>query len=141
MRIDFVPAVESDETYLLALRKQTMTEHLEAAGLFLSEAEHLARLRHLYSCCYLVLINGERIGAIKYQSTASELNLLQLQIERDHQGAGYGSAIIQQILAHHAGKQIGLSVLKANPAFGLYQRLGFAVVGEDEHEYLMRYEV
>ena len=40
--------------------------------------------------------------------------------------------------ARKAGVDVVLSVLKANPARSLYERLGFLVEGEDSHEYFMR---
>jgi hypothetical protein len=36
-------------------------------------------------------------------------------------------------------KGIELTVLKANPARILYETLGFAISGEDEHEFHMEY--
>ncbi len=47
--------------------------------------------------------------------------------------------IIQDAQAAHA--DVALSVLKANPALRLYERLGFRVVGEDEYEGLVNRRV
>jgi ribosomal protein S18 acetylase RimI-like enzyme len=48
--------------------------------------------------------------------------------------------VLSRILAAAAakGKPVELSVLKNNPARRLYDRLGFAVVTEDEMKYYMR---
>jgi GNAT superfamily N-acetyltransferase len=56
------------------------------------------------------------------------------------QNRGVGSIILNRLLANAAakGKPVELSVLKNNPARRLYDRLGFAVVSEDEMKYFMR---
>jgi ribosomal protein S18 acetylase RimI-like enzyme len=50
--------------------------------------------------------------------------------------------LLQELLADAARAQVAveLSVLKANPARLLYERLGFKLIGEDEYEYRMRHE-
>jgi len=44
MSIEIIQATDDDRDYLLSLRKLTMVDHLENAGLYLSEEEHQARL-------------------------------------------------------------------------------------------------
>ena len=138
MSFRLIQAIESDRPYLLALRKQTMTEHLERDGVFLSEAEHMERLNHQFDCCYIVWRQAKRIGALKYCSTVNDVEILQLQVAPQFQGRGYGTDIVSLLRDRHAGKLVRLSVLKTNPAFRLYQRLGFVTVAADEHEYQMQ---
>lgn len=56
------------------------------------------------------------------------------------QGRGIGAALVRglQAEARVAGMPLKLKVLKTNPALRLYQRLGFAIVGEDEHGWEMQ---
>ena len=58
------------------------------------------------------------------------------------QRRGIGAALIRSLLdeASVAGKRVHLDVLRANPARRLYERLGFRVVAEDTHSYLMRFD-
>jgi ribosomal protein S18 acetylase RimI-like enzyme len=57
----------------------------------------------------------------------------------EHQGKGIGTRLISEVLqdAHSRGLAVRLRVLKVNPAQRLYERLGFAVVGETETHHLM----
>jgi hypothetical protein len=50
---------------------------------------------------------------------------------------------LQQVIADAVAARVSLtlSVLKANPARDLYQRLGILVESETEHEYCLRLEV
>ena len=46
--------------------------------------------------------------------------------------------MVTQLIQNKQGKNIELTVLKDNPAKNLYERLGFIITGEDEHEYFMQ---
>lgn len=148
----FIPATETDQNYLLALRKLTMVEHLERNGVYLTDKQHLERVQYNYHQAHLIQlhrplkqlsgqlaapIQNTVIGMLKYQQNHTDLKILQLQIHPDHQNKGYGKAVMQQILRHANTPKVSLTVLKGNPAIHLYKRLGFEVVGEDELEYWM----
>ncbi len=136
--IELQKATEADKPYLYALRRQTMIDHLEQAGIFLSEDEHWQRIEHEFDGFRLLFFRGERIGTIKYRENDESIEIIQLQIEPEHQGRGLGSAVVEQLIEDSRGKALCLSVLKKNPAMGLYRRLGFSITSEDEHEYLMQ---
>ena len=140
MIFEFIQATEIDKKYLLELRKQTMTKHLEAAGQLLTDEEHVERLNYKYECSHVVLLKSERVGFVKYLSKVTELELIQLQVEPKHQGKGYGTGILRKIMDLGQGKTIKLSVLKDNPAVELYKRLGFQTISEDNYEYHMQNE-
>jgi ribosomal protein S18 acetylase RimI-like enzyme len=59
------------------------------------------------------------------------------------QRQGYGSEIMQHIMkkAEQQKLPIRLSVLKANPALGFYQALGFTVEDEDEVRYKLLLDI
>lgn len=137
-RFRFISAQVHDEPYLLALRLATMVPHLENAGIFLSSDEHLKRLHDHYHCSYLIYCDSTCLGTIKYRFNDKVFEIMQLQIHPDHQGQGFGSAILEQVLLVNAAKTVNLTVLKSNPAYHLYCRMGFNLIGEDEHEYHMK---
>ena len=138
MNFEFVQATEADKAYLFGLRKRTMIEHLEIAGLFLSDREHVERLNHRYDCSYIIFLKRERVGFVKYFSTTKELELIQIQVEPAYQNKGVGTGVIKKILIIGHGKTVKLSVLKNNPAVELYKKMGFKTISESEHEYHMQ---
>lgn len=140
MKFEFKQATKSDRDFLLALRKLTMVEHLEKSGQFLSDKEHEIRLDNKYHCSYLVRYKNSVVGTLKYESTELEVEIMQIQIHPDHQNKGYGRGIVEQILNGAQSKNVSLTVLKDNPAFQLYSRLGFKIVGEDMYEYHMQFQ-
>ncbi|KZN34018.1 hypothetical protein N480_22775 [Pseudoalteromonas luteoviolacea S2607] len=137
MKITLKAAKEEDKPYLLTLRKQTMTEHLERQGIFLSHEAHLNRLEDHYKCSHLIFIDDVKVGTLKYLSTQESLEIMQLQVAPQYQNKGLGRAVVQYIVAEHANLPTYLTVLKENPALYLYQKLGFVITSEDEYEYHM----
>ena len=139
MSFKLIRATEADKAYLLTLRKLTMVEHLEKAGLYLSDDEHALRLNDNYECSYLIIYSGERAGTLKYRELTNEIEIMQLQILPEFQGKGLGNKVMERVLgwSKERHKKIELAVLKANPAKLLYERLGFAVTREDDYEFYM----
>ena len=90
--LTFRAATEADVQFLLELRRQTMTEHLQRSGVEASESERIERVLANFDCAEIIL-----------------------------------------------GAPVRLSVLRANPARRLYERLGFRIVGENGHGYDMQY--
>lgn len=138
MDIKFIPATNHDKDYLLHLRKQTMVQHLEKAGFYLTDDEHISRIDDNYQCFYLIIVDNEKAGAVKFVQSNEKLEVLQLQIEPKFQGRGLGRAVMLQLLALAAHRPVRLTVLKDNPAIKLYSSLGFQVTGEDRDEFYMQ---
>ncbi len=116
-----------------------MVEHLEKAGLYLSDDEHAVRLNDDYACSYLIVYSGEKVGTLKYRELANKFVIIQLQIHPESQGKELGKMVMETVLgwSEEKHKKIELAVLKANPAKLLYERLGFSIIGEDDYEFYM----
>ncbi len=140
MNIVLIKANQSDRAYFLSIRKTTMVEHLEKAGLFLSDDEHLTRIDYAFECSYIILLSNERVGTIKYREHDDKIELIQIQIHPDYQSLGLGRAVLEKIITFAISKLkfVELKVLKVNPARHLYERLGFVIVGGDEYEFHMK---
>jgi ribosomal protein S18 acetylase RimI-like enzyme len=141
-RICLRPATNDDVPFLLRLRQQTMDTHLFVSGLVPSVEEHLQRVLYRLDCAQIVQLAGEAVGLLKVSRDDGDWCLIQIQLRPESQGQGLGRQLIQSVIdeARKAGASLRLGVLKANPAFRLYQRLGFTVVGESIHAYEMRLE-
>jgi ribosomal protein S18 acetylase RimI-like enzyme len=136
------PAVESDVPYLIDLRARTIAEHLERAGVRLTQGEQEERARSYLDVCSLVMLNEQIVGMIKIEKALHAWKVHQVQIEPKTQGRGIATKLMQQVIAdaRDCGFAVELEVLKENPALRLYERLGFKRIGEDEIEYHMRIE-
>lgn len=133
------PATKQDVPFLLSLRRQTMDAHLIASGADVSEASHLERLLYRFDCARILTDHDQSVGLLKIERTPEEWEIIQIQLIPQLQGKGFGRAVLQGVIVEAAavGAGLKLSVLKANPAKQLYERLGFVTVSETAHEYIM----
>ena len=134
-------ALPADVPYLLALRRQTMTEHWRATGREPTEEEHRSRVLYRFECAQIVEQEGTPVGLFKVAREGSTWKLIQIQVDPALQGRGVGAALIRQLIAEAtmAKATLELHVLRQNPARHLYERLGFQVVGEGTYELAMRH--
>ncbi len=125
--------------FLLRLREIAMDPHHRAAGVFQTPAEMEERVRSHWDEAQVVEVDGEPAGLWKLWRRHDAWWILQVQLMPEHQNRGIGAALIRglQAEAREAGMPLKLKVLKTNPALRLYERLGFVVVGDDEHGFEM----
>ncbi len=64
--IKFIKATVLDKPYLLTLRLNTMVEHLEKQGLFLSLEQHQARVAEHFEHSHLVFAEAQCVGLAKF---------------------------------------------------------------------------
>lgn len=138
-RLSCRAAVPDDVPFLLELRASTITAQLVAAGIDLSTKVALDRVMHKFECAQIVLEVDRPVGLIKVHRGDRHWEIVQLQLCPSIQGKGVGTWLVQTVIQHAASAQVSLtlSVLHDNPAKRLYQSLGFAVTGSDDHEYFM----
>ncbi|OOG19362.1 GNAT family N-acetyltransferase [Sphingobacterium sp. CZ-UAM] len=140
--IKYRPALKSDLKFLLDLRIQTMNQHLIASSLPVSDEAHLQRIEYQFVHATIIEINKCAIGLLKVHRQANNIELIQIQVAPSYQGKGIGTRILNDLIkeATESEKTITLSVLKTNPAKGLYLSVGFKIVGETDDSYLMLFE-
>jgi ribosomal protein S18 acetylase RimI-like enzyme len=91
----------------------------------------------------VVEVDNERVGRLRITRTADCIELCGIQLLPGFQRHGIGTAIIEDLKTQAAAARIpvDLDVEKDNPdARKLYQRLGFADVGETDQEYKLRWD-
>ncbi len=139
--LSYRKATIEDLAFLLQLRKASMTKHLEVAGLFLSDKEHLERIKEHFNDSQLILLNNKAIGLLKLGIMQERLHIRQFQLLPKYQGKGIGYQVLKSLItkARKRNLPITLNVLLANPAKALYQRVGFKIIGQNELEYQMCY--
>lgn len=133
-------ATEADYAFLFHLYQASMKDYViqtwgwDEAGQQVLFREHFDPVRY-----QIVGVNGRDVGVLSVKQQPDTLVLANLQILPDSQKQGLGTAIIKTLLrqASQQGVPVSLQVLKVNPAYKLYERLGFTVIGETDTHYLM----
>ncbi|MBK1686689.1 GNAT family N-acetyltransferase [Rubrivivax gelatinosus] len=125
-------ATEADLPLLVALRR--------GFGADGDDAELAAQLRGQLDGSTIVLLDGHPVGLLRVHRGSRDWAIQQVQLLPGYRRAGIGSRLIGEVLAEARaqGARVSLSVLKANPARSLYERLGFTVTAECENGYSMR---
>ncbi|MCL8535343.1 GNAT family N-acetyltransferase [Chryseobacterium gallinarum] len=139
--VTYQKATEKDIDYLLDLRIKTMVPHYAESNLPTDRETALQRILYQFDKASIIFLDNRPIGLLKVNRADTNIDILQLQIDPGQQGKGLGRNILIQILreASETGRIVTLSVLKTNKAQNLYTRLGFRIVGEDEHSYFMEF--
>lgn len=141
MNLQYRKASESDLDFLLDLRMKTMTEHYASSGLLTTEESALQRVLYQFEKANIISLDNKPIGLLKLNKESDKTEVLQIQIDPKMQGKGIGKLILKDIVeeAKTAQKRVILSVLKTNKAQNLYSSLGFKIVEENEHSYIMEF--
>lgn len=143
MNLSLRKAVESDLDFLINLRHATMRDHLEKAGMPTTYEAYVDRIQYKFECANIIILDDIPVGLFKaeYQPENNVWYLVQIQIHPGYQNASLGSQLIRSLIgkAQQTNAVVGLSVIKTNPAYKLYQRLGFEKVGENKFEYELEY--
>lgn len=137
----FRSATEADLPFLLELRRKTMSEHLRLSGVEPSQSERFERVLARFECAEIIMLCGNPVGLLKVARDDKSWSLIQIQLVPEQQYKGLGTRILKALLddAVQSRASVKLSVLKANPARRLYERLGFCVVNASAHAYEMRF--
>ncbi len=141
MNLQYRKASENDLGFLLDLRMKTMTEHYASSGLPTTEESALQRVLYQFEKANIISLDNEPIGLLKINKESDKTEILQIQIDPKMQGKGIGKIILKDIIEESktAQKPVVLSVLKTNKAQNLYSSLGFIIINEDEHSYIMEF--
>ncbi|MCI3939338.1 GNAT family N-acetyltransferase [Chryseobacterium aahli] len=139
MNLQYRKATENDISFLFDLRTKTMTEHYISSHLPTDKESTLQRILYHFEKANIITLNNEPIGLLKINRAENHIEILQIQIDPKLQGKGIGKSILKEIIeeASATKKPVRLSVLKTNKAQTLYVVLGFKIIAEDQHSYMM----
>ena len=96
--------------------------------------------------CLVADFGGKAAGAVwarimdDYGHVDDETPSIAISLYREYRGRGIGSRMMREMLEQlkaQGYKRASLSVQKANYAVRMYKKLGFAIVDENEEEYIM----
>ncbi len=105
------------------------------------EEDFLERFKKLINLneVRIIVAGSKDIGWIQITNKQNAMDLAQIHLLESYRNQLIGTAIIGQVQreAAAAGKVVTLAVVKGNPAFALYKRLGFKVTKEDDKKRYM----
>jgi ribosomal protein S18 acetylase RimI-like enzyme len=133
------PVTPDDRSFLLALYRSVRADELAAVewepeqlDAFV-ESQFDAQDRY-YRASYdpatfdVIVLDDCPIGRLYVARWPDEIRIIDITIHPDLRGRGIGHAVLGSVLAEagRAGKPVTVHVEHGNPAFALYERLGFA---------------
>lgn len=143
--VGFRKVQHDDLDFLLSLRRKTMTQHLLAAGIRMTDEEHIENIKECFYDSHIILVDRKPMGLLKMgvvalNDTHKSLHIRQIQIMPKYQRKGIGSKVLTVVKkrALQLSLPITLNVLLNNPARGLYLRHGFQVDKKTRLEYQLR---
>lgn len=147
-------ATGEDEEFLLQLFAGTRREEIAALGANTAAAQSFIEMqfkvqRQSYNACYpaaenqIIVIDDEPIGRMLVDRTGDAIVLVDIALLENYRDRGIGSLLIRQLIDEAVARQkhVRLAVYKFNPAFRLYQRLGFVVTAEEGLYLKMEYSL
>jgi ribosomal protein S18 acetylase RimI-like enzyme len=136
------PATPDDKELLRRIHHAAYRDVVERQFGVWDEAEQRARFDKSVSADHerIIELGGIAIGSIASIEADDHVFLSGIQLLPEYQNRGIGSELITRELAHAKSldKPLRLQVLRANRARALYERLGFRVVSETEHHFVMK---
>ena len=96
--------------------------------------------------CFVVEIKEKIVGAVwvrimnDYGHIDNETPSFAISLYEEYRNMGIGTALMRdmlELLKKKGYEQTSLSVQKANYAVGMYRKVGFEVIDENEAEYIM----
>ena len=139
------PATVEDREFAYTTTRDTMREYVLATwGKWNEEEVRRRSSENIASGTTCIIeLDGMPIGIRVVEKEPDCIRLAQIFILPAHQRHGLGSKLIEQLLAdaRSAGLPLRLRVLRVNPAFNLYLRMGFKVVEETAERYFMEHSL
>ncbi len=140
VNLELRDATEADFDFLYRLHRETLRPYVRDAEAW-DETWQLENFRKHFSPVNQRVIQraGADIGSITIEDHGDFLVLDNIALLPAYRGQGTGKMWIEETLevASQSGIPVRLNVLKVNPAWKLYRKLGFRVTREDRHRYFM----
>lgn len=134
---------DADHLWLWTLKRATMQAYVAQTWGRWDDAEQAERFRQNFQPqhVHIIVVGATDAGLLHVERSPAEIFLVNIQISPEFQNRGLGTAVMNTLLAEARREKLPLrlQVLKVNPARHLYERIGFAVVGETTTHYQMRW--
>lgn len=139
----FRPATEADRDWLWAVKCAGLRPYVEQTFGAWNESVQRERFDASFAAEEIQVIahDGREVGYTAVRVVPDTLHLLNVMIAAEFQGRGLGTEILRRLQAEATAtrRPIQLQVLKVNPAYRLYRRLGFTLTEETPTHYRMQW--
>ena len=133
-----VSATHADSEFAYAIKKLAIEEYVRKTWGWDEVFQREYHQRH-WNCenMSIITVNGERIGTLTVINRSHDTFVESIYLHPDFQSRSIGTSLMQDIIDMADARRlpVRLSVLKANPAIRLYERLGFLMSGESATHY------
>jgi len=137
------PATAADAGFAYRVSRETMRGHALATFGTWNQEEVRQRCSKNIADGFtrIIELDDVQIGIYVVERAPDHVQLLQIFILPEYQRRGIGSHLIERLLAEARATNLPLRlrVLRVNPAFELYRRMGFKVVQETPERYFMEH--
>jgi ribosomal protein S18 acetylase RimI-like enzyme len=137
------PVSDADSLWLWSLKRATMKAYVEQTWGRWDDTEQAERFRQGFrpADVSIIVLDGHDAGLLHVERSPGEINLVNIQVAPEFQNRGLGTEVMHALLAEARREKLPLrlQVLRVNPARRLYERIGFAVAGETDTHYQMRW--
>jgi ribosomal protein S18 acetylase RimI-like enzyme len=146
------PAAPADAAFLLNLYRSTRRQEVSTWGWSREQADGFLEmqgqmeqrsraLQYPNADHRIVESEGRSVGRLLVDRTRERVLVVDVGLLPEAQGHGIGTALLNALVseAEAGGIPLVLHVRRGNRAARLYQRLGFAVTGEDEVQLTMTF--
>lgn len=136
-------ASQADFEFLYNLKKSCLEDYVAATWGWDESFQRSHFVHHFNPAnTSIIIVDGTDVGELSLEERAGGIYLAGIYILPSYQGKGLGTAILQELIEHAQAQKLALrlQVLRVNPARGLYERLGFRIVAENETHYQMTFE-
>jgi ribosomal protein S18 acetylase RimI-like enzyme len=138
------PVAPEDDAFLFELYCSRRRDDLAVLGTVVMRMQFVAQCRsyeaQFPTAVHEIILVGDRpAGRVMVAPMEDEVRFVDLALLPEHRNAGIATALIPVLMedAARLGKSARLHVAKDNKAKRLYERLGFATVGESGPNYVM----
>jgi len=143
LEIELRPATLADTKFLWDVFCISMKDYIiQTRGEWNEEREKSQFLHQLdLSAAQVILSKNLEVGFIMAPIKDNARWIHTICVVPEHQNRGIGTEVIRSIIGEIETQKIPLylSVLKVNPARGLYERLGFGIIEETKHHFRMQF--
>jgi GNAT superfamily N-acetyltransferase len=137
------PATADDAEFAYRTTWDTMRDYVLATWGTWNEDEVRCNIAESIAAGHTQVIElaDSRIGIHAVERAPDHIQLWRIFILPEYQRRGIGSDLIERLLAEArgAGLPVRLRVLRVNPAFALYKRMGFKVTEATPERYFMEH--